>query len=109
MSLNLPAEVKAYFEGKNTRDAERALSGFTADAVVGDESQKHKGHTEIAAGMAETSAKYDELSEPLETRQEGEKLVVIARVSGNFPGSPADLTYRFGFSDGRIATLEIGS
>lgn len=109
MSLDLPPEVKAYFEGKNARDPERALSGFTADAVVGDEARKYQGHAEIAAWMAETSARYDELSEPLERREEGEKLVVIARVTGNFPGSPANLTHRFGFSAHRIATLEIGS
>ena len=109
MSANLPTEVKAYFEGKNARDPERALSGFTTDAVVGDESQKHRGHAEIAAWMAETSARYDEFSEPLESRHDGEKLVVVARASGNFPGSPADLIYRFEFSGHRIARLEIGS
>ncbi|TDH39214.1 nuclear transport factor 2 family protein [Pseudohoeflea suaedae] len=109
MPVNLPTAVKAYFDGKNARDPERALSGFTGDAVVGDETEKHRGHAEIAAWMAATSARYDELSEPVESRRERETLVVVARVSGNFPGSPANLTYRFAFSGERIVTLEIGS
>ena len=34
--------------------------------------------------------------------------IVVVKVAGTFPGSPANLTYRFGFSDdGRIGALEV--
>jgi hypothetical protein len=39
---------------------------------------------------------------------EGLSVTVIANVSGNFPGSPADLTYAFVLDDaGLIRELEI--
>ena len=109
MSVKLPLAVQHYFEGKNARDPALALSGFSPDALVGDESKFHQGHDEIASWMAETSAQYNETSEPLETRQEGDRLIVVAKVSGNFPGSPANLSYRFTFADEKIVRLEIGS
>ena len=47
--------------------------------------------------------------EPLESRTEAGRTVVVARVAGSFPGSPLNLTYRFGLAeDGLIGALEIG-
>ena len=41
-------------------------------------------------------------------RPENDRTIVIVKVAGTFPGSPANLTYRFGFSaDGRIGALEV--
>jgi len=34
-------------------------------------------------------------------------VVVTSRLSGNFPGSPADLRYFFRLESGRVAFLEI--
>jgi hypothetical protein len=46
--------------------------------------------------------------EPRELRRDGETTIVVAKVSGTFPGSPANLTYSFGFSpDSRISALAI--
>ena len=40
-------------------------------------------------------------------RQDGRTIVAV-KVSGTFNGSPAKLTYRFGFSgEGRIGALEV--
>ena len=107
--MKLPDQIQAYFDGKNARDPNLALSGFAAGAIVGDEARKHRGHQEIAAWMAETSKKYNELSEPLESREEPDAIVVVAKVRGTFPGSPAKLRYRFTFAGDSIQTLEIGS
>ena len=47
--------------------------------------------------------------ELLESRTEPGKTIVVLMVSGTFPGSPANLTYRFGMSaDGLISALEVG-
>ena len=62
----------------------------------------------IRTWKIETSAKYRITAEPLESRAEADRTIVVVMVSGTFPGSPAKLTYRFGFSiDGRINALEI--
>ena len=43
-----------------------------------------------------------------EMSAEGDKTIVLVKVAGTFPGSPANLTYRFGFSaEGRIGALEV--
>jgi hypothetical protein len=81
---------------------------FAADAVVQDEGRDHVGTDEIRSWTQETSSKYRVTVEPLESRIDGGRTVVVANVAGTFDGSPLDLTYRFGFSrDGRIATLAI--
>jgi hypothetical protein len=41
-------------------------------------------------------------------RLEAGRTIVVVKVSGTFPGSPANLNYRFGFSaDGRVNALEV--
>ena len=74
--------------------------GTRATTIVGTDA--------IRAWKIETSAKYRITAEPLESRTEGDRTIVVVNVSGTFPGSPANLTYRFGFSaDGRIGALEV--
>jgi hypothetical protein len=38
----------------------------------------------------------------------GEKIVVVAEVSGTFPGSPIELRFNFTLRDDKIVTLAIG-
>ena len=46
--------------------------------------------------------------EPLASSLEGDTARLTARVSGTFPGSPAQLRYRFLLRGERSAELEIG-
>ena len=39
----------------------------------------------------------------------GEQAIATAQVSGSFPGSPAQIRYRFTLKDGKIAALAIGT
>lgn len=56
----------------------------------------------------ESSAKYHIAVEPLESHTEADRTIVTVKVAGTFKGSPANLTYRFGFTaDGRIGALEV--
>jgi hypothetical protein len=81
---------------------------FAPDAVVRDEGRNIRGTKAVRAWKKETSAKYRIAVEPLECRVEADHAVVVVKVSGNFPGSPANLAYSFGFAaDGRISTLEV--
>lgn len=106
--LTLPGPIAAYFE-PDQRSAERFADCFTPDAVVKDEQQTHTGRAAINRWRVETSAKYAFTSEPLKLERSGDDYIVVARITGNFPGSPIDLTHRFRLEGDRIASLQIGS
>lgn len=104
--LSLPKPIAAYFAA-DADDGPAVARCFTVDAVVVDEKQTHKGRDAIARWKAEASAKYDYVSEPVAVDDAGGKVIVTARLTGNFPGSPVDLRYAFTFANGAIARLEI--
>jgi hypothetical protein len=108
VSLALPEILHRYFAAQNAHDIDAMVACFAPDAIVRDEGHTHVGTGAVRAWKKETSAKYRITAEPIESRTEGDRIIVIVRVSGTFPGSPANLTYSFGFStDGRIAALEV--
>jgi hypothetical protein len=108
MKLDLPILLQRYFEAQNAHDIEAMVACFAPDAAVHDEGRDIRGAKAVRAWKEETSANYRITTEPLECRIEAGRTLVVARVSGNFPGSPANLTYRFGFAaDGRISMLEV--
>jgi len=84
------------------------LAPFAEAAHVRDEGEDHRGRPAIRAWMEQTTRKYKVTSTPEEASQDGETLIVRALVAGDFPGSPAHLTYRFVLDGDRIARLEIG-
>lgn len=107
MSPELPDIVTRYFAAQNAHDIDAMTDCFAPDAQVRDEGQDHHGRAAIRSWIKETSEKYRVQVEPLELRSEEGLTAVVARVSGNFPGSPAILTFRFGLADGGIATLAV--
>ncbi|MEI9994886.1 MAG: nuclear transport factor 2 family protein [Rhizomicrobium sp.] len=109
MALDLPSTLSRYLDAQNRHDIEALVACFAPDARVRDEGRDIVGSDAIRAWKEQTSAKYRVTVEPLETQIAGDRTVLKARVSGTFDGSPALLTYRFGFAaDGRIAALEVG-
>lgn len=108
-AIDLPGKLAAYFAAQNLHDIDAIVACFTPDARVQDEGEDIVGPEAIRVWKEATSAKYKVTAEPLESRAEAGRTVVVAQVSGNFPGSPANLTYRFGLAeDGRINALGIG-
>jgi hypothetical protein len=108
MTIDLPRTLQRYFQAQNAHDIEAMVACFAGDATVRDEGRDIIGADAIRAWKVETSAKYHVTVEPLESRAEAGNTVVVAKVSGAFPGSPANLTYRFGLlADGRIGSLAI--
>jgi hypothetical protein len=104
----LPDILDRYFTAQNAHDIDAMVACFAPDAVVRDEGKDIVGTQAIRAWKIETGAKYRITAEPIESRLEAGRTVIVAKVSGTFPGSPANLTYRFGFSaDGLIGVLEI--
>ncbi|WP_193334686.1 nuclear transport factor 2 family protein [Devosia beringensis] len=108
MSQILPAPLADYFAAANRHDIDAMLAPFAPDARVRDEGETHTGPTAIRAWLEHTTAKYRVTVEVIDAKIEGDTEVVTGRVSGNFPGSPANLTYRFTLGGDRIASLSIG-
>jgi hypothetical protein len=104
----LPDILDRYFTAQNAHDIDAMTACFATNAAVRDEGRDIVGRDAIRSWKEDTSARYRITAEPLEISSESGRVVVVARVSGTFDGSPANLTYAFGFSDdGRIGTLEI--
>ena len=108
MTLTLSENLNRYFAAQNAHDAEGMVACFAPDARVKDEGREYAGRDEIRGWKEATIAKYGISIEPLRISERDKTTTVVARVTGNFPGSPADLTYDFGLaSDGLIQTLAI--
>lgn len=106
--MQLPTPIRTYFEARAPQDAETLAAVFAPDAVVRDEHRTHRGPGEILAWWQAAKDKYRHKAEPLDLTERAGKTVVRARVSGDFPGSPATLTFTFGLAGDRITDLEIG-
>ena len=105
-TLILPDPIAAYFAA-DQRSADAVARCFTTQAVVKDEGHTYTGLEAIKAWKAAASAAYTYTSEPFALEQKEGSHVVTSRVTGNFPGSPVDLRYRFRLERGLIASLEI--
>jgi len=104
-ALTLPDPIAAYFAAEH--DPEALTRCFTTQAVVKDDGRTYTGIGAIKAFMAAASKKYGATSVPFTLERENGVQVVRAKVTGNFPGSPIDLSYRFRLARGLIASLEI--
>ena len=108
MKPDLPDILDRYFAAQNAHDIDAMVACFTADAAVHDEGRDIIGTDAIRSWTRETSAKYRVTVQPLTFTVADGRTTVVAKVSGTFKGSPANLTFRFGFStDGRISTLDV--
>jgi hypothetical protein len=101
--IDLPTPIAAYFAA-GTGDVAPC---FIENAVVVDERREHHGRQAIGRWKTEATAKYHYTSEPLAVDCSGAEVAVTARVTGEFPGSPIELRYRFTLEGDRIARLEI--
>ena len=106
MIISLPGPVAAYFIADKV-DQRQVANCFTEDATVEDEGRTHKGRAAIEQWKKASSARYEYTSEPFASEQDGDMIVVLSRLAGNFPGSPLDLRYFFELKGDKIASLEI--
>jgi hypothetical protein len=90
MSTKLSEPLATYFAGHNNHDVDAMIGTFAESATVKDEGQERRGLPAIRK-WAETAA----------------NTTATGRVSGNFPGSPAELRFIFTLGQGKITRLEI--
>ena len=108
MTVALPAAVAAYLAAANTDDADAIAACFAPQGRVHDEKQDHVGRGAIRDWAADTRRRYRFRAEVLDARDAPGETVVSARLTGTFPGSPVELTYRFSVAPDGITSLRIG-
>ena len=107
MPIKLPAPIARYLDAANTDDADAVAACFTADARVQDEARDHDGAAAIRAWAAAARRRYRFHAEPRSFEPAFDGGTVTAHLTGDFPGAPADLRYRFRLAGDRVADLEI--
>ena len=106
--MHLPASIHTYFTAHAPEDSEAFAVAFAPDAIVRDEGHNHRGPQEIHDWWLAAKARYHHHAESIDITEREGRTLVRARVSGDFPGSPAVLTFAFSLASERIAALEIG-
>ena len=103
--MNKSQTIDRYFELATRADSEPYFDLFAPDAVVEDEGREHHGIDAIRRWRTEVpQVHYDVLS----VVESGAGSTTTAQISGDFPGSPVNLSYWFELApDGRIAVLRI--
>lgn len=89
MSLDLPTPIAAYFAADKD-DGDAVAGCYAEQAVVKDEGHTYSGRAAIRQWKADTSAKYNYTSEPVDVEHKDGKTVVTRHLVGDFPGSPVD-------------------
>ena len=103
-----PEIVTRFMKAATERDYEAVAACFTEDAVVEDESHSHLGREAIRRWQEATRAKWDYTVTATRGRADADgEYVVLAHLSGNFPGGEADVEYRFALRADLIARLRI--
>ncbi len=104
----MPEVVSRYFERDAQRDIEGILALFTEDATVTDERATHRGTDEIRAWLLGPASRYEYRTEIMGGEALGpDRYVVTGRLTGNFPGGTADLSWDFAVEGDLITRLVI--
>lgn len=106
-NLQLPSLLQRYLAADAAGDLQAFLGCFAPDAVVRDERRSHAGHDAIRAWKAHADATVPYRLTPLGLSRQGPQWKLLAKVSGDFPGSPIDLMHVFELADDHITSLEI--
>jgi ketosteroid isomerase-like protein len=105
--IDLPKPVAAYFAAESANDVATQAQCFTEDAVVHDEDNDYHGRDAISRWKSAAQSKYQYRAEPLRSYGSGGTVVVVVRLTGNFPGSPLDVDQTFTITGDKISSLVI--
>ena len=105
--MRLPLPIQTFFDADQGGASAQLSEAFLPEASVTDEGHTHTGLAAIAAWWHATKAEYRHTATPLRVEENDGITKVEARVAGDFPGSPAMLTFAFALQGDRIARLEI--
>jgi len=108
MNTDLPPVIAAFFHAHNTGQTDDFSQLFTVDALVSDEAHEYRDAA-IKVWIDGAIAKYRPVADVTDLAEVGEQIIATAQVSGSFPGSPAQIRYKFTLKNGKIAALAIGA
>jgi hypothetical protein len=106
-SLDVPAPIATYLASEMAKDAQMLALCFAKDAWVHDEERTYRGLDAIITWKEETDRKYQYVLEPLSAVQSADAVTLLSRLTGNFPGSPVELDFKFTLVNDKISSLEI--
>ena len=108
MPTELPEPVSRYFEHDARRDIDAIVALFADDATVTDEGETRHGIAEIRTWQLGPASTYTYRTELHDTEQLGpDRYLATGRLTGNFPGGTADLTWDFTITADKISRLVI--
>lgn len=104
----LPAAVKTYLTAQVRGEHATVLGTLTLDAVVTDEGHDHVGRDQIAAWLTGPASEFSYTTEFVSAAAaDADRVDVLQRLEGNFPGGVAHLHYRFVLDGALITRLVI--
>jgi hypothetical protein len=106
---NLPEPITAYLAAEEAKDPQALSRCFAEGGIVHDEGRDYHGRAAIQRWKEEADAKYRYVLQPISVRTEGDATTVLARLTGDFPGSPVNMNHTLTISRNEIALLEIRS
>ena len=109
MTLDAPEPIAAYLAAEEAKDADALSRCFTEDGTVHDEGRDYRGRDSIRQWKQEVKTKYRYVLQMVNAQTHGNEVIVRARLTGEFPGSPVELDHIFELSNNKIASLEIRS
>ena len=107
MSTKIPKLIENYVQASNSRNLKSFLQCFTEDATVLDEGKTLQGKKAIENWFHQTREKYKFTTEPISVEDQKNAMILTAKVTGDFPGSPVTLKYRLEINNDRIQDLRI--
>jgi len=105
--MELHKVTERFIETQNNHDSEAYVACFTDTAVVHDEGKIHNGKEEILRWIEHTNKEYQSSMEPLTYEVSGPNVLLTARVSGTFPGSPLVLRFHLVLKGDLIDSLKV--
>ena len=107
-SFEVPAPVAIFLAAEKAKDAQMLALCFADGAFVLDEGRTYRGLDAVISWKKDADRKYQYVLEPLGATQNANVVTVVSRLTGNFPGSPVELDFKFTLANDQIASLEIG-
>ena len=105
--MKLPKVIADLIAAQDKYDSQAFAKNFSDDAIVHDEGKTYHGKTEIREWNEMTNSKYKTNYEPFEVTTNGDKIILTAKISGTFSGSPAIIKYHFEIKNNKITSLHI--
>ena len=105
--MKIPNVLQELIKAQNDFDSEAYANLFSETGIAHDEGKIHTGRKEIKKWIAEANEKYKSVMQPLQYTQEGNKGILLTKVSGTFEGSPVVLKFSFEISDELIQSLKV--